>query len=162
MAYRRLHHGLLALSIVLFLRSPTSCWGFQTRTALGQIRRVVPRLDSYEQTIYPTSFHSRTAELTRIWNRGDNYQLHGLTLTRDYMKQLEKESGKDYRWIKPLTTPVSRLMKYVDRRHPKRCLRAGLLSHQSSHVSIYCQTLQGRHTKKKETLHFRLDRCIQE
>ena len=119
MTYRRLQRRLLTISIILFFsKIPTCCYGFQSSSRTLLRRVVVPGIDidsSYNQKKNcPTSFQSRRMTASpRIGKRGVHYQLQSLTQTRDYMKQLERYSGKDYRWIKPLKTPVSRLMKYV-------------------------------------------------
>lgn len=36
-----------------------------------------------------------------------------LLITKTFFERLESRSGKDYSWIRPLTQPVSELMKYV-------------------------------------------------
>ena len=37
-----------------------------------------------------------------------------LDISKHYFEEMEDRSGKDYRWIKPLTKPVSHVMMYVD------------------------------------------------
>lgn len=37
-----------------------------------------------------------------------------LDVSKHYFDEMEDRSGKDYRWIKPLTKPVSHVMKYVN------------------------------------------------
>lgn len=37
-----------------------------------------------------------------------------LDISKHYFDEMEDRSGKDYRWIKPLTKPVSQIMMYVD------------------------------------------------
>ena len=34
-------------------------------------------------------------------------------ISKHYFEEMEGRSGKDYRWIKPLTKPVSHVMMYV-------------------------------------------------
>ena len=36
-----------------------------------------------------------------------------LLVTKTFFERLNTRSGKDYSWIRPLTQPVSELMKYV-------------------------------------------------
>ena len=37
-----------------------------------------------------------------------------IRITKTFFERMETRSGKDYSWIRPLTQPVSELMKYVD------------------------------------------------
>jgi hypothetical protein len=37
-----------------------------------------------------------------------------LDVSKHYFDEMEDRSGKDYRWIKPLTKPVSHVMMYVN------------------------------------------------
>ena len=37
-----------------------------------------------------------------------------LDISKHYFEEMEDRSGKDYRWIKPLTKPVSHVMLYVN------------------------------------------------
>ena len=41
-----------------------------------------------------------------------------LRITKTFFERMETRSGKDYSWIRPLTQPVSELMKYVVDRSP--------------------------------------------
>ena len=38
---------------------------------------------------------------------------YSLDISKHYFDEMETRSGKDYRWIKPLTKPVSHAMRYV-------------------------------------------------
>ena len=138
MAYRRLQHGLvwtissIALLFTLLSSDGCCCWGFQT-SSMAAIGRNSPlrhprrinndngdSASSLSSSSYPTPFQTNSGSLRTIGQlpemigkRGAYYQLQSLAHSRDYMRQLERQSGKDYRWIKPLTKPVSRLMMYV-------------------------------------------------
>lgn len=43
----------------------------------------------------------------------ENRYRHPLLIAKTFFERLERSSGKDYSWIRPLTQPVSELMKYV-------------------------------------------------
>lgn len=43
-----------------------------------------------------------------------NTPIYKFDVSKHYFDEMEHRSGKDYRWIKPLTKPVSHVMRYVD------------------------------------------------
>jgi hypothetical protein len=40
----------------------------------------------------------------------DKTNMYTLGISKHYFEQMEERSGKDYRWIKPLSKPVSKVM----------------------------------------------------
>jgi hypothetical protein len=59
----------------------------------------------------------RTKRTTDVFSEsrfpGQQRRWKPLGIAKGYLGKLERKSGKDYGWIKPLTQPLSRLMKYV-------------------------------------------------
>jgi hypothetical protein len=69
-------------------------------------------------SLFSSSLWSREDASKRpkaIGTRENQHHSHyqRLNHSKEYLRQFEKESGKDYRWIAPLTDQVSVLMKYV-------------------------------------------------
>ena len=50
-----------------------------------------------------------------------------LGISKYYTENLERKSGKDYRWIKSLTKPLSHPMRYVRRQYNRRLLHVQVI-----------------------------------
>jgi hypothetical protein len=47
---------------------------------------------------------------TGTYSNGESRNCYPMGVSRHYFEDMEEQSGKDYRWIKPLAKPVSRVM----------------------------------------------------
>jgi hypothetical protein len=106
----------LAWAVFLAFRA-SSCYCYQSSlpiSGLGNSRTSGPLLSlpsiPYFRKRKDDSNHrpSRTKRPSQQTRKSQN-----LLITKSYFENLERQSGKDYRWLKPIPPPVSKLMLYV-------------------------------------------------
>lgn len=117
----RQHVGRLDCFVTLLILLTTSpsclCYvSIPTRTNVGKVRNIrplvpstAPRPPSMNENGKMFPLKSASGKLLGRHHR----QSKPLLAYKPYYERLEDSSGKDYAWIKPLTKPVSILMKYV-------------------------------------------------
>ena len=116
MRFEKWNFGWLAFGILLFpgttnfcscFQNPTQIQGFQscvnphrrTPSMALNIRGILTKLPNKRKRIEKASVSRRKAKR--------------LGVSKYYFEKLERSSGKDYAWIKPLTQPLSHAMRYV-------------------------------------------------
>jgi hypothetical protein len=114
MWFERYNFAWLTFGILLFPET-SLCTCFQNANQLqiyNKIVQVHPRIPSLElnaRNIQPSLPSRRRKNKVKISRQGKKT----LRISKYYFENLEKKSGKDYAWIKPLTQPLSQAMRYV-------------------------------------------------
>jgi hypothetical protein len=63
-------------------------------------------------TKFAATTSSESSSSTSSYSNGESHarNYYPMGITKHYFETMEAQSGKDYRWIKPLAKPVSRVM----------------------------------------------------
>jgi hypothetical protein len=140
MRFVRQHIGWLSCFALLVLTTPSCrCYvsipPIPNNVRLGDSQLPMPLLALQSPSILPMAnnimFHRRSSSRKKLGQHKRRFQPIGVT--KPFFETLEEQSGKDYAWIKPLTQPVSALMRYAFG------ALTGLINFQT-YLYVYCRS----------------------